>query len=187
MFLRFAARCRVPLPHAVILSVSWSMAMVLGSAASIAHDQVQIALVGEIEKMCALSGRTANIDLGNVMTQSRRDLTLRVSCNTPFVYSLSSANGGLRHAGQTSRIGTFVDVLPYRVQVSVPTDAGTAAFSCDSIDMQPGTMRCSPADSGGGISLGQSVALSLTWQQPKSPLLAGRFEDSLTIRFSAKP
>lgn len=169
-------------------SMVWAgaCAFLLSGHPATASDQVQIALIGEIETTCSLSGSLAAVDLGDVTATSRRDFTLGVSCNTPFQYTLVSANGGLRHAGNISRIGLFTDLLPYRVDVSVPTDAGGAAFACDSASMTEGAGRCPPADSGSGIALDQTAALSLSWQPPQVPMLAGRFEDALTISFSAK-
>ncbi len=152
-----------------------------------AADQVQIALVGEIERTCSVNGGLAAVDLGDVTAISRRDLTLGVTCNTPFQYTLVSANGGLRHTGTFSRIGAFADLLPYRVDVDVPTDTGRALFACDSASMAESTHRCAPADSGDGIALGRTAALSLSWQLPPLPMIAGRFEDALTISFSVKP
>ena len=152
-----------------------------------AHDQVQISLIGTIERSCSLSGALATVDLGDVTKISRRDLSLGVSCNTPFEYTLISANGGLRHNGNVNRIGGFTDLLPYRVNVSVPTDTGNARFSCASDQMTADARHCAAVDSGSGIALGQMAALSLSWQSPALPLLAGHFEDALTISFSVKP
>ncbi len=162
-------------------------ALILTATSAVAWDQVQIALIGEIERTCSVSGGLNAVDLGDVTRGSRRDLSLGVSCNTPFQYTLVSANGGLRHNGGLKRIGGFTDLLPYRVNVLVPTDTGSAAFSCASDQMTVQAGRCAPADSGGGIALGQTAALSLSWQAPPLPLLAGRFEDALTISFSVKP
>lgn len=152
-----------------------------------AGDQVQIALLGEIERTCSVTGGIAAVELGDITAISRRDLTLDVSCNAPFQYTLMSANGGLRHTGTLSRIGAFADLLPYRVDVDVPTDTGRALFACDSASMAAGARRCAPADSGDGIALGRTAALSLSWQPPPLPMIAGRLEDALTISFSVKP
>jgi hypothetical protein len=152
-----------------------------------ALDRVHIALVGDIEQKCGLSGSTASVQLGDVTTHNHRDLTLGLSCNTPFQYTVQSANGGLRHAGPVNRIGPFIDLLPYRVNVVVPTDRGNAVFSCDSDGMTKAARRCAPADSGDGIAVSETVSLSLSWQSPRLPMLAGRFEDALTISLSIKP
>lgn len=152
-----------------------------------AVDRVHIALIGEIQQRCGLSGSATSIDLGDVTRVSRRDLMLGISCNTPFQYTLLSANGGLRHAGPVHRIGPFTDLLPYRVNVTVPTDAGHAEFVCDSDHMTAGARQCAPADSGAGIAVAQTAALSLSWQPPQLPMIAGRFEDALTISLSIKP
>lgn len=166
----------------------WPLACALAfCGTAFAADQVQIALVGEIERTCGVSGGIAAVDLGDVTAISRRDLTLGVTCNTPFQYTLVSANGGLRHSGTLTRIGAFADLLPYRVDVVVPTDTGRASFACDSAAMVESARRCAPADSGDGIALGRTAALSLSWQLPPLPMIAGRFEDALTISFSVKP
>lgn len=125
-------------------------ALILTATTAVAWDQVQIALIGEIERTCSVSGGLDAVDLGDVTRGSRRDLSLGVSCNTPFQYTLVSANGGLRHNGGLKRIGGFTDLLPYRVNVLVPTDTGSAAFSCASDQMTVQAGRCAPAQTRGG-------------------------------------
>ncbi len=184
------------MPHPLLLRhrlrrLAWPAAgACVFPAAAAAADQVQIALVGEIERTCALSTANAAVDLGDIRTTGRRDLALGVSCNSPFRYTLTSANGGLRHAGGLNRIGPFAELLPYRVDVTVPTDTGRAVFGCDSTALSGAAANptgCPPADSGGGIALGGSAALALSWQTPPLPLPAGDFADALTISFSLKP
>lgn len=162
-------------------------AIAIAASPALALDQVHIALVGEIKRRCALYGVGATVDLGDIRTSGHRDLALRVSCNTPFQVDVHSANGGLRHAGGVTRIGQFTDLLPYWVDVTVPTDTGHAVFACASDAMANGAAGCAPADSGRGIALGQTAALTLSWQSPPLPMIAGRFEDALTISFSPKP
>lgn len=186
-------QCGTMSPFCPHVPLRWHTGRVVASALALwvaqarAADQVQIALVGEIEKSCAVSSAAATVDLGSVVNSGSRNLSLGITCNTPFQYSLTSANGGLRHAGSVTRVGAFADLLPYRVKVTVPTDAGGAAFSCDSANMTAGASRCGPADSGSGITLGRMASLSLSWQAPQQPLIAGSFEDALTISFSVKP
>lgn len=163
------------------------LALAVATSPTRALEQVHIALVGEIERRCTLYGAAATVDLGDVRTSGHRDLALRVSCNTPFQYSLRSSHGGLRHTGGVARIGKFTELLPYQVDVSVPTDIGHAAFTCASDEMTDGLGQCAAGDSGLGIALGKTAALTLSWQSPPFPMLAGRFEDALTISFSAKP
>lgn len=175
---------RIHCVRSALLFAGW---MTASAASAGPLDQVHIALIGQIEQKCGLTGSVANVQLGDVTTHTHRDLALGLSCNTPFQYTVQSANGGLRHAGPISRIGPFIDFLPYRVSVVVPTDRGNAVFTCDSDSMTPGARRCDPADSGEGIAVSKSASLSLSWQPPQTPMVAGRFEDALTISVSVKP
>ncbi|MDX6749173.1 hypothetical protein SH611_05080 [Geminicoccaceae bacterium 1502E] len=181
-----------------LLCVSWYAAwpaLVLllvagtGRAAAQGADQVTIELRGEIEKSCALSAATSQIDLGDLTkTGAGASVAVGVSCNAPFAYELSSANGGLRHQSPGDSPPGFTGLLPYEASLTLPLDDGSRIDDrCTSTVIGPGGAGCAFSDSGTAIALDQSATLAIDWSAPALPLLAGSYADELTLSVAVLP
>lgn len=145
-----------------------------------AGDAVSIELQGEIEPVCRLTGLSTTIDLGNIANSGSRQIPLGVDCNTPFSYTVQSLAGGLKASALGSSAPGFVSLLPYLLQISIPTDAGPVTGQCQSTELTAENPQCTYQGSSTGIAIRQTGTLTLTWATPDE-LIAGTYSDVLTL------
>lgn len=145
-------------------------------------DRVTISLRGRIMPRCTLTGLQASMfaDPGPLrISQIRRDF--EVNCNAPFIVTLSSARGGLRHAS-TGKDGNG-DVFFYHANLKILTDSGrTITLDCDGRDLAPDGAGCRGA-SGEDTAIGKQAVLTVRWSVPKG-VTAGSYTDDLRVNFN---
>lgn len=145
-----------------------------------AADAVSIELQGEIEPVCRLTSLSTTIDLGDIGNSGSRQIPLGVDCNTPFSYTVQSFAGGLKASALGSSAPGFISLLPYLVEISVPTDAGLVTGQCQSTALTAENPSCTYQGSSTGIAIRQTGILSLTWAT-QDELIAGTYSDILTL------
>lgn len=158
-----------------------------------ADAQVTITAQGEVPQSCTMTA-PGSLALGDLAdTASVRTLAVNVNCNTPWTYSLVSANGALVAVAPPSQVaGAFATSLGYRVVTLFSTDSGTfgdAAMASGSLTaanaagcIANATTTCPFADSGADTSIAQtSGSLTLSLDTPTSPLVAATYSDTLTL------
>jgi hypothetical protein len=181
--------------HAGALSaVVWGMlAGVSVWVAGPADAQVTITAQGEVPQSCTMTvpGTLALGDLAD--TATARILAVNVNCNTPWTYSLVSANGALVAVAPPAQVaGAFTTSLGYQVVTLFSTDSGSfgdAAMDSGSLTAANAAgcnayaaTTCPFADSGADVSIAQtSGSLTLSLDTPTSPLVAATYSDTLTL------
>lgn len=198
-----------------ILSLSIGLLALLTDGAQLnAHESVQLNLSATIEKSCSVDRTGGTPDAGSnpaspegVSLGADGTLTigLTIDCNTPFTYSIESANGALVHTGGQS-VGANSDSIltqvPFITTFAVNNledgDTANLSQSCDSgnLDDAPAA-TCNGggfATSGTSVAIGESASLSIALDGTYSddlldgvPLLSGTFQDTLTFTVSVYP
>lgn len=175
-------------------AVAWGI--LAGASAWVAGPadaQVTITAQGEVPQSCTMTapGPLALGDLAD--TASVRTLAVTVNCNTPWTYSLVSANGALIATAPPSQVtGAFTTSLGYQVDTVFSTDSGSfgdpamasgslTAANAAGCNANAAT-TCPFADSGADVSIAQtSGSLTLSLDTPTSPLVAATYSDTLTL------
>ena len=163
------------------------LAFVVGCAAaqpSQSSDLVSIGLEGEIEAECRVNLLAATANLGEIGASGSKVIPFTLNCNTPFAYQVHSRERGLKHSGLSSQQPWFAGLLPYTLDLRIPTDAGIITERCISGSLGGTPTDCANGASGGGIALNQNGSLTISWSTD-SELLAGVYSDVLT--FTVRP
>ena len=159
-------------------AVSATAILLWGSAS--ANDQVTIEITGMIEVECGISDMPPTVNLGDLTAVGSRTIPFRVHCNTPFAYSLQSREGGLRHASAQHAGAGFLLLLPYSVDIRIPTNAGTIVNQCASQSLAADAPGCTFSNSGNGVAIQQNSSLTISWSISGKPV-AGSYMDVLTL------
>lgn len=158
-----------------------AFSLIAGFAASVrAGDAVSIELQGEVPAMCRLTSESATVDLGILANSGSRQISVDVDCNTPFSYVVRSLAGGLKVSDSGAPPPGFASLIPYLVQLSIPTDAGVASGECESSELIGDNPACTYVSSPTGIAIAQTGTLTLTWAT-QNELVAGTYSDVLTL------
>ncbi len=179
-------RVSVPiLARGLILFVALPLAGGLASAQSAGgiSPEVRITLQGHIAPRCDLSGAAATLDLGEVEPSAggQKQSDFQLSCNAPFIYRLSSAQGGLRPENAAG--GGFAAQLAYRATLIIEADGGgTASIDCSSAELVLPEGPCVGAS--GDSATAAAAILTVRWDAPSAPLIAGQYTDNLEMFFS---
>ena len=176
-------------------SVSVLVAFVLAvcSPAALAGSAGTLTVQGTIPQSCGLSGPSGAIDLGNIAAAGSKDVTISVDCNAPFAYAVVSTNHALiADAPPAVAGGSFNTSLPYTLSTSFETDGASFGDSnipsanltsanaapCQAPAFDP---SCPFANSGDTVAIQKTGRLTLSWDNPSSPLTAGTFSDTITL------
>jgi hypothetical protein len=148
---------------------------------------VTIAVSGHISPSCGISGAPKIVELGRIDRPGSVDLALTLSCNAPFRYSLTSKNGGLRHTEIVKSPAPFTALIPYRMRFSFPTERGNIIDMCSSGDMAVSVPVCAANNRVDAVAIGAKASLSISWNFPDQPPLAGVYADTLTLTLGVNP
>jgi hypothetical protein len=159
--------------------------------------EVNVTLLGQVEKTCTIVAPAGQVELnansnnfgGDLATAKTKLFQVPMSCNAPFKVTMQSSNGALVHSGAsgssgTGQSGVFTESVPYALGWSVPLDNGATGqvSNCASVNLvnSPG---CELTTNYSAIN--KVMQTSVSWTAPSAPLLAGNFQDTITIRLSA--
>ncbi len=161
-------------------------ALILIHYALLAHcayaaETVTIELSGEILPRCEVSSLENTVDLGLLNMAGEREIHFDFHCNESFSYKLSSHHGGLKHsaAAQSDAAG-FSSLLPYTIDINIPTDDGAIIDRCESIHLKAGSQGCGMQTSGGSTAIGKTATLVIRWHPDATPV-AGIYQDVLRL------
>jgi len=151
-----------------------------------ALDEVEIVLSGEITAECSISQTLQSITLGELSRAGNENFALQVQCNAPFQYDVESVHGGLQLVAEAETNG-FTSFLPYEFSTYIPTDTGLISDNCSSQMLKTGFKSCPLSNSGNGVAMPSNAVFTLAWQSSELPLLAGDYQDQITISFAVQP
>ena len=158
------------------------------NAIAFAADEVKITVEGSIVASCAINGMAASANLGNISQAGSLSVPFTIDCNAPFSYALKSANGGLKHQAVAAAPSGFSVLLPYSVQTVIATNSGAGINqTCTSANVKDGAVTCPFANSGNAVAINQPGSLGLSWSASGQPLVAGSYQDVLTLTVSTPP
>lgn len=154
-------------------------------------DSVAIPVSGTIVGGCGLF-QASNFAAASLATSGSTQATASVDCNTAFTIHALSSNGTLRNV--KSATAGFVNVQPYSLTFSVPLNTGgTASATCPAASLVAGQASCVLSPAAAGLSSGTSSATAKTatltaqWMLGTARLIAGAYQDTLTISIAARP
>ena len=140
-------------------------------------------LTGSVPSRCGfLKAPDSSASLGDLENAGSVALGFTMDCNAPFDIKLRSGNGALSHVGQQPAPNPFLASLDYTVGLSVATDLAPVGDACAASAL--GSQACSFGDglsSHDGVSIGTDGSLTLSWTPPAQKMLAGSYQDQITI------
>ena len=158
------------------------------SGAVNAQETLTMTVEGEVAPSCSFEFTDDSLTLeGDLPGALSGTASFMVDCNTPFAYSLISANGALAHDGSMQLASTsdmIAGFVPYSVTTTIPLEDGDTpeiSDTCDSADILDGVGGCSLTDSGTSIALDKTGTVEISAPATGGPLLAGEYADTLTL------
>ncbi|MFC6199506.1 hypothetical protein [Ponticaulis profundi] len=165
--------------------------------------QVEISVEGEIEASCALSGLTSSVTGLDFNTPGSTTLDYIVDCNAPFAYALESAGQSFElqapSIGVSPGSAAFEASLDYTITSNFITDNGSFSDTLNSAELTAGNAApctaaafdpaCSFSDSGTDVAAnpsGNNASLQIAWGSTANPLIAGSYQDTLTLTVRVK-
>jgi hypothetical protein len=146
-----------------------------------AADHVTIRLSGEIAPRCEISSPATVADLGRLDSGGEHIFQFELHCNDAFAYQLTSRHGGLKHSdGAATATGPFVSLLPYTVDITIPSDDGAMVEQCGSGQLQAGVQGCGAKASQGSAATNKTGSLVIRWDSSSAPI-AGVYRDVLSL------
>lgn len=148
---------------------------------------LELSIEGKIPKRCSF---VENGSPTMIVKSTGTTGNFVVDCNTPFEYSMKSANGALLHSLSAEQIpnSAFKRKIPYEVNVVIPLDQSTKPEindSCLSMTIN-NPSECELSNSGSGIAINRRGSLTLRPILNANDLyLAGGYTDTLTIGVKA--
>jgi hypothetical protein len=170
------------------------------SASGSGRDAViTLDLTGRVPAHCGFKSQPASsVEVGDLTRSGSVAIPFRLDCNSNFAVKISSANGGLRPASEGRQPhrpapSGFVDNLAYDLDLNVDTDKGPVADHCKASELASGD-GCRAAGGGhfrgltseGGVAIDRQGGLVLNWAAPAGHLVAGRYEDTITVTVEAR-
>jgi hypothetical protein len=168
-------------------------------------DSVSFDLSASIANHCSLTRVGTNTSPESViLANGSVSLNFTLNCNSPFKYSLSSGNGFLKYTGMNPTISGNSDIIlkeaPYKTTFKATLEDGDIAEInqiCESAYLKASPARCNSsndfATSGTSVAINKSASLTISldnYNPPLlggQPLLAGTYQDTLTLRVALNP
>jgi hypothetical protein len=144
-----------------------------------AGDDVSIELSGNIEARCRLTSFPASAELGEVRQSGTHQIPFQIDCNTPFNFEVRSREGALKGQGAVTAPG-FASIIPYTLELKIPTDEGLIVSQCASSTLAAATPSCGSGTSGFAIAIEQIGSLTMSWSIADTPV-AGSYTDVVIV------
>jgi hypothetical protein len=144
-----------------------------------AGDDVSIELSGDIPARCRLTSLPASAELGEVRQTGTHQIPFQIDCNTPFNFEVRSREGGLKGQGATTAPG-FASIIPYTLELKIPTDEGLLVSQCASPTLAVATPSCGGGSSGFAIAIEETGSLTMSWSITDIPV-AGAYTDVVIV------
>jgi hypothetical protein len=163
-----------------------------------ATESFAVSVSGYITPKCTLdtsAGTAANFGdmldrtTGNADATKTITLPFAMNCNSPFVASLTSKNGGLAFDGHSEP--SFATHVDYSATLDMGSIAGAPALSCDSATMRAQSgddtnPRCRARSDQSITTASGNGALRLQLRAGTLPLLKGNYSDELVLKISPR-
>lgn len=177
----------------------WPRLCLLAAAAALilpcepaSADVLTVMAVGRIDPVCEISVLTPapTVDFG---ASGGANAGALVNCNTGFAIRATSANGAVITSATASP--GFANSLAYTLGLTVPlTGSSWISATCASPSLLAGKSGCALSPGGPGLQSGgfpsiqRAAKLKFTWNTAgKRPLVAGSYEDTITLSIAATP
>ncbi len=126
-------------------------------------------------------GEVRITQLVNPQTSTPLDMSMQIAlpviCNSAHIVTVRSTNGGLARNGNRRnpvRNGGFIEFLPYRMSTA------WLGISASAMSNEQSGLRVTTGNGGAG-----ALSINLSIAAQNTPMIAGRYEDSVVIEVSA--
>lgn len=160
-------------------AVSIGLLSILTSFKAHAAEDVSIELSGDIEARCRFTSFLSSAELGEVLQTGTQQIPFQIDCNTPFSFEVRSREGALKGQAAMTAPG-FANIIPYTLELKIPTDEGLIASQCASSTLAASTPSCGRGTSGSAIAIEQTGSLTISWSIADVPV-AGSYADIVTV------
>ncbi len=127
---------------------------------------VAIEVTGTIPPKCANAGVPNGIQLDNLKAGGSSSVQFEINCNTPFAYTVQSANGAFQITGGTVTGTNLQTRVPYNLAITIPLDNGRAiADRCSSQSIAAGRVTCPFSTSGEQVAILRTGTMRLEWHR----------------------
>lgn len=142
---------------------------------------LDVSIAGHVRSACQLPS-ISDVDLGNLSEGPRAiSFDFPLSCNTPFELDVR-AGGALAHQLNPAGQGGFAGRLGYALALSLPLrGATTSRIVHRALTSAQLTGAGATITTGDDISAGAGSITLTVDQSPPDGLLAGRYEDTITM------
>lgn len=152
-----------------------------------------LALQGTVPTHCGFKSAPAQTATLTSLEQSGTlALPFTLDCNSTFDIRVASSNGGFKLADRDAAAPQgFLSTLDYDVAVSFATDMGSVSDHCAASALTAGcglygTVAGQGLSSGDGVGMDEDGAITLTWSAPSQRLIAGQYQDVITVIVEAR-
>jgi hypothetical protein len=155
-----------------------------------APTSLTIDLIGKIPSKCGFSSAPpASVALGDLSHAGSVAIGFALSCNSTFAVRVSSEHGALQFADASVAANADHAIsLDYDIALAFTTDLGAIGDHCAASTLSSaghcslyGTAAGEGLSSGDGVCFGDTGSLTLSWAAPVKQLVAGQYQDSITI------
>lgn len=163
----------------LLLSAMATGASARDSAPAFDGASINVVLAGHITAKCSVGGG-GTISLGELVGDKQATARFDVGCNVPFELVFRSTSGGMAHATKPQGEGPYAGLVPYRLDVTVPTlSPALTQLHADFTSNQ--MVAGASLNSGDAIAAGGGEIRLQTEMTQGRDLLAGEYVDSITI------
>jgi hypothetical protein len=165
-----------------------------GAASATLETDLAFRVVGQVAPACSVDRDAGSASLaiqdpatGRVRA-ARVNLPFTIDCNTAFAVEVVSQNGGLKFQdGPVAAGPAFLRSVAYNIDLTTEASAGGLSLTCDSPQMaeRSGLAGCN-AERPGDTTHAGSGAIALTVAAADGLLLAGEYQDQLTLRITPR-
>lgn len=154
----------------------------VAATAAYSGDNVKVSIGGYVDAHCTMVSRSATTRYVDLRSSGSDTIEFDVDCNMPVSISVSGKNGMFSVSPEKApeHSADFVDFVDYRAGFTLPLSGRLWAIS--SIDTGAGeTFVPTATDQRETPPFDTILALTVDWDAPAGDLVAGTYDETITV------
>jgi len=182
------AGLRAAIPRCIHLALLVCLIAAAASQAIANPSSISIEVTGTVEPRCLNTGFDAPLRIQDVASAGTDTIAFNVNCNAPFQYSLDSQNGALTLDGAAHPDGNMAGEVLYTVLIRIPLNSGPAIDDVRaSRAIKAGAAVRHFTNSRNAVAIDKPGQMTISWEPGSKRLMAGAYQDRLTMKLSIRP